>query len=227
MTRFVALKITTARLSDNAANRELSNYQKLASSPTSRAVTLSPRCFTEFLDSFQISGPNGLHTAFVFEPLGPHLQDVRDFTPEFGYGETFDSDGKLRKNIPKYQRFPKNLGKRILRNVLHGLQYLHAHGLVHGDLHKGNILVTTRDLECTTEEIIELQQRPENGDALNRLDGKSDLWAPPYLLRPAGLLKYSSTKLDPYVKITDLGGGKFFMWYSLLRPKFLTLTILD
>ncbi|KAJ4393335.1 hypothetical protein N0V93_002543 [Gnomoniopsis smithogilvyi] len=48
---------------------------------------------------------------------------------------------------------------------------------------------------------------PSSDQALKRLDGKSDLWAPPYQLAPAGLLKYSSTELDPYVKITDIGGA--------------------
>lgn len=36
--------------------------------------------------------------------------------------------------------------------------------------------------------------------------GEKDMWAPAYQLEPAGLLEYSSTKLDPYVKITDIGG---------------------
>lgn len=211
MTRFVALKITTARLSATAANRELSLYQRLASSPSSSAITLSSECFAKLLDSFQISGPNGLHNAFVFQPLGPHLDDVLRFTPEFGVGEIFDSDGNLLKGRPKFHRFPKMLGKRILRNVLHGLKYLHAHGVVHGDLHRGNVLVTIRNLKCTADEIRELQQRPEEGRALKRLDGKFDLWAPPYQLAPAGLLQYSSTELDPYVKITDIGGGKLPM----------------
>lgn len=211
MTRFVALKITTARLSATATNRELSLYQRLASSPSSSAVTLSSECFAKPLDSFQISGPNGLHHAFVFEPLGPHLDDVLRFTPEFGIGEFFASDGTFLKGIPKFYRFPKILGKRILRNVLHGLRYLHAHGVVHGDLHRGNILVTIRNLECTAGRIRELEQQPEDGRALKRLDGKLDLWAPPYQLAPAGLLQYSSTDLDPYVKITDIGGGKLPM----------------
>ncbi|KAJ4414294.1 hypothetical protein N0V82_008023 [Gnomoniopsis sp. IMI 355080] len=208
MTRFVALKITTARLSNTAAiNRESSLYQKLASSQTSSKVTLSSECFNKLLDSFQISGPNGVHTAFVFEPLGPHLETALLFTPEFSHGETLDKDDKLWKYMPENRRFPKNLGKRILRNVLHGLQYFHAHGVVHGDLHQGNILVTIRDLVCTADKIREVQQRPEDGKALKRRDGKLDLWAPPYQLGPAGLLQYSSTELDPYVKITDIGGA--------------------
>lgn len=211
MTRFVALKITTARLSNTTANRELSLYQRLARSPTSNAVAPGSECFSMLLNSFQISGPNGLHTALVFEPLGPHLEEVLRFTPEYGHGEIFGSDGNLCKGIPEFQRFPKQLGKRILRNVLSGLRYLHAHGVVHGDLHRGNILVTTRDLECTADKIKELQQRPEDGQPLKRLDGKLDLWAPPYQLEPAGLLKYSSTELDPYVKITDIGGGRLLI----------------
>lgn len=227
MTRFVALKISTARLSITVANRELSLYQRLTRSPTSNAVTPGAECFTALLDSFQITGPNGSHTAFVFEPLGPQLEDVLRFTPEFGHEETLDSDGNLRKGVLKFPRFPKALGKRILRNVLSGLQYLHAHGVVHGDLHRGNILVTTRDLECTADTIRELQQWPEDGQELKRLDGQVDLWAPPYQLEPAGLLKYSSTELDPYVKITDIGGGKLPIWYSLLVPKVPMLTTLD
>lgn len=205
----MALKITVARLSATAANRELTLYQRLASSPSSSAMTLSSECFASLSDSFQVSGPNGLHDAFVFEPLGPHLDDVLRFTPEFGVGEFVDSDGNSLKGIPKFYRFPKIIGKRILRNVLHGLKHLHAHGVVHGDLHKGNILVVIRNLECTTDTIRELQQRPEDGRALKRLDGKVDLWAPPYQLAPAGLLQYCSTDLDPYVKITDIGGGRF------------------
>lgn len=120
--------------------------------------------------------------------MGPCLEDVQRLTPTL-------------------HRFPKHLGKRILRNVLHGLQSLHVSGIVHGDLHIGNILLTNR-LKCITETIGELQQRPEDGTFLKRLDGKQDLWAPPYLLAPAGLLKYSSTELDPYVKIADIGGGE-------------------
>lgn len=213
MTRFVALKITTARLSSTVPNRELSLYQKLASSPSSGAIvpTLSSKCFANLLDSFQLSGPNGLHTVFVFEPLGPHLDDALRLTPQFGVGEMSGSDNSFFKGIPKYYRFPKWLGKRILRNVLHGLSYLHTHGVVHGDLHQGNILVTIRDLECTADRIRELRQSPEDSEALKRLDGKSDLWAPPYLLAPATLLKYTSVELDPYVQIADIGGGKLAM----------------
>ncbi|KAJ4412065.1 hypothetical protein N0V82_008865 [Gnomoniopsis sp. IMI 355080] len=97
--------------------------------------------------------------------------------------------------------------KRILRNVLHGLQYLHSYGIVHGDIHMGNILVTIRPLECDAGTIADLKQRPEDGEPLKRRDGKQDLWAPPYQLVPAGLLEYNSTELDPYVKIADIGGS--------------------
>ncbi|CAN8101671.1 unnamed protein product [Discula destructiva] len=72
----------------------------------------------------------------------------------------------------------------------------------------GNILVTTRaDLECNAVTIAELQQKPEDGKHLKRLDGKQDLWASPHVLPPAGLIEYSSTELDPYVKIADTGGS--------------------
>lgn len=192
-----------ARLS-NYANRELSLYQHLA---TSTSSSTDSACFAGLMDSFQIKGPNGLHTSFVFEPMGPHLWDVLDATPEFHHGSLFEDDDFFR-NIPKYRRFPKNVAKKILRNVLQGLKYLHNHGIVHGDLHMGNVLVTTRPLECNSSTIAELKQDPEDGEPLKRLDGKKDLWAPSYQLTPAGLLKYSSSGFDPYVKIADIGAGK-------------------
>lgn len=208
ITRFVALKIATARLSNSAsANRELGIYRKLATGPPTPS---SSTCFNGLLDHFQIHGPNGVHTAFVFEPLGPHLEQALRLTPAFNHGTMFAGSGESRPlpGIPAYQRLTKYLGRRALRNVLQGLQYLHAHGIVHGDLHFGNILATTReaDLVCNAAKIAELQQRPEEGRPLERVDGKKDLWAPPYQLEPAGLLEYSSTKLDPYVKIADVGG---------------------
>lgn len=177
----MALKITTARTSDFMPDRELDLYRILSNGP-------APSSFTRLLDSFQFNGPNGVHTAFVFEPMGPPLEFVQRLTPTL-------------------HRFPKHLGKRILRNVLQDLQSLHTNGIVHADLHIGNILLTIR-LDCNSETIEELQQRPEDGKCLKRLDGKQDLWAPPYLLAPAGLLKYSSTELDPYVKIVDIGAGE-------------------
>lgn len=201
MSRLVARKITKASLT-KSADRELGVYRKLSSSGSANS-----ECFAGLLDSFQIKGPNGLHTAFVFEPLGPHLRDVLEATPEFWHGSMFPDD-VFFKNIPECQRFPKDLGKRVLKNVLYGLQYLHTYGIVHGDLHMGNILVTIRSLELNAATMKELQQKSEDGEATKRLDGKQDRWAPAYQLSPAGLLKYSSTELDPYIKITDLGGCK-------------------
>lgn len=211
----MAIKITTARLSDSA-NRELSLYQHLANSTSS---STNSACFIELLNSFQIQGPNGLHTAFVFEPMGPHLWAVLDATPEFHHGSLFEDDDFF-KGVPKYRRFPLHLGKRILKNVLQGLKYLHSHDIAHGDLHMGNVLVTTQRLECNSSTIAELQQKPEDGEPLKRLDGKRDLWAPSYQLAPAGLLKYSSIEFDPYVKIADIGAGEYRALFARIQDQY-------
>lgn len=207
----MAIKITKARVS-KSANRELSLYQHLANSTS---LSTNSGYFASLMDSFQIRGPNGLHTAFVFEPLGPHLWDVLDATPDFHHGSLFENDDFFR-NIPKYRRFSKNLGKRILRNMLQGVKHLHDHHIVHGDLHMSNVLDTTRSLECNYSTITELKQNPEDGEPLKRLDGKKDLWAPSYQLTPAGLLKYSSTEFDPYVKIAEFGGGEYLIPSSFI-----------
>jgi non-specific serine/threonine protein kinase len=85
---------------------------------------------------------------------------------------------------------------------------LHADGIVHGDVHPGNLLFTIRlpsPVSCPPESF---QQYPEDHNWLNRIDGKVDLWAPKYLLAPLSLYDYTSLDLDPLVKLADFGGGK-------------------
>ena len=106
------------------------------------------------------------------------------------------------------QRFPKQLAKRMLRDVLLGLCFLHSRGIVHADLHPGNVLATICHFEVNTGSIQKLQQLASQGEPLERIDGKPDPWAPSYLLEPAPLFDSVSFELSPVVKIIDLGAGK-------------------
>lgn len=110
-------------------------------------------------------------------------------------------------------RFPTPVTRRVLRDALLGLRVLHAHGIVHGDFHPGNILANIPPLGAPlTDASLEakFQQLPSQGKPLIRRDGKTDLWAPPYLLAPAPLHNQQlSLELNPLVKITDLGAAFF------------------
>jgi serine/threonine protein kinase len=64
------------------------------------------------------------------EVLGPNLDSLLKHHPGFQIGEPWE------------HRFPKHFAKRVLRDTLLGLDFPHSHGVVHGDLHPGNILAS-------------------------------------------------------------------------------------
>lgn len=192
---FVAIKILKASVSQSA-NSELSLYRLLGSAGSEPAI--SPYV-VGLLASFELVGPNGKHTCFVLEFMGPNLSDMLRWQ-EFEVGDPFDDDF--------CRRLPKHLAKRILKDLLRGLQFLHSNKVVHGDVHKGNILVNARLPKCTADSLEILRQPADQARPLERLDGKKDLWAPPYLLPPANLRSFVSTELDPVIKLTDMGEGQ-------------------
>lgn len=70
------------------------------------------------LDQFQLEGPNGTHECLVLELLGPSIPDVLDVR--------FKDD-----------RLPAKLAKRVARQALLGLDYLHKYGIGHGGMLSG------------------------------------------------------------------------------------------
>ena len=68
---------------------------------------------THLLDHFELNGPNGTHECLVLELLGPSVPAVLDV--------------RFVDN-----RLPAELAKRVARQVLLGLDYLHQHAIGHG-----------------------------------------------------------------------------------------------
>lgn len=50
--------------------------------------------------------------------------------------------------------FPRRMVKRILRQVLLGISFLHSHGVIHGDIHTGNLLFLAPGFDsCIVEKV--------------------------------------------------------------------------
>jgi serine/threonine protein kinase len=80
------------------------------------------RHIVQLLNNFMHAGPNGIHVCMVFEVLGENLLTV------------------IRRH--QHRGIPVNTVKRIARQMLEGLEYMHGHcAIIHTDLKPENVLV--------------------------------------------------------------------------------------
>ncbi|RDL35771.1 uncharacterized protein BP5553_06383 [Venustampulla echinocandica] len=136
------------------------------------------------LDYFWIDGPNGHHLCLVLPVLGPRVSEIWD---------TFKD--------------PSTLSRKIAPQVVHGLQFLHNHGICHGDLRPSNILLRVSDISSLSEEeIIEEFGVPQKDPVLTALGESYELpSAPKYLVRPIDTASINPQYLTDQICIIDFG----------------------
>lgn len=118
------------------------------------------------------------------------------------------SVSSLMNRPPDYlTRFPKDQAQRILRAVLQGIRFLHAKGIVHGDLQSGNFLFFIQDVDSVSHDGLRQDESGPGVTFVRRRDGKVDKWAPRYLIEAKPLSRAEVTVLDDRVGICDFGGG--------------------
>ncbi|KZF20989.1 kinase domain-containing protein [Xylona heveae TC161] len=72
------------------------------------------------LHSFEIVGPHGKHTCFVYQPLGMTFTEFQNLLPE--------------------KKFPKDLVQRSLQLLLIALAFMHENNVIHTDISSNNVL---------------------------------------------------------------------------------------
>jgi serine/threonine protein kinase len=97
------------------------------------------------------------------------------------------------------------MAKRILRQALRGLEFLHQNGIAHGDIQPGNLLFTLSNLEVTMCQDEYYKWGPTDSP-VQRKDGKTDKWAPRYLAVPQPLDEFADISSELRIKLADLGG---------------------
>ncbi|KAK2196496.1 bifunctional Protein kinase domain/Protein kinase [Babesia duncani] len=154
-----------------------------------------------YLDHFTVDGPNGKHTAIVFETMGPNLLSLI--------------------KLYKFQGIPMPLVKRITLHVLLGLVYLHdVCGIIHTDLKPENVLVSSPlsnakppPCESTCDAKPQNQQnnqkdlytKPKPGNARDRVPIVVDTLDGPIQVKP--VTRESFDHEGAIYKICDLGNA--------------------
>ena len=135
---YVALKIATSE--SNRSGEELKILKHLSTESQEHPGKSS---VMSLLDSFEHRGPNGVHECFVFEAMGPSAGSfIRSFPLESARPDS-PSAGCLKHQLSEV--------KSILRQILHGIDFLHKNGIVYSDLQPGNILVSIENLSSNEE----------------------------------------------------------------------------
>ena len=107
-------------------------------------------------------------------------------------------------------RYPPWMAKSILKQSLQALAFLHENSIAHGDFQPGNILFTLSDINSTPEDLLQQEedmQAQSISPPVQRLDGKQDKWAPPYLCVAQPLVPFTYYAEGFKVKLSDMGGG--------------------
>ncbi|CEG83282.1 Putative CMGC/SRPK protein kinase [Rhizopus microsporus] len=153
--RHVALKIVKSanRYTDSA----LEEIKLLETVKKTNSQARGYQHVAQLLDHFWHEGPNGKHVCMTFEVLGESLLSLMK-----------------RYN---YKGIPQSIVKRISKQVLEGLDYLHREcGIIHTDLKPENVLVWIPDVEeylkKETEDIRSgKQQQEQQEQPKSLLDG--------------------------------------------------------
>jgi len=113
------ISIKTIAASDSSNNRELAILQCLNNGDTQHpGYKHTPR----LLDFFYYDSLSGRSLFLVIERLGPSLEFM------------------MVEELVLYMRFSLSLSRQVSRQLLLAVDYLHTCGIVHGDIHLGNVL---------------------------------------------------------------------------------------
>ncbi|KAF2802448.1 kinase-like protein [Mytilinidion resinicola] len=141
------------------------------------------------IPTFEIEGPNGKHHCLVMPVSACSAASSKD-----------------KRDLGHFC-FPMPVARSIAAQVLLGLDYIHSCGIIHGDLHLGNILIEIPGLDQLPEDEIYFHLGKPEKQPLERRDGLPlGPEAPAYSVSSAMLEVGCGTEVDhPKILISDFG----------------------
>ncbi|KAF9005417.1 kinase-like domain-containing protein [Cyathus striatus] len=138
---FASLKILASESSSEGHEIDVARYLMLQQNLSNYHP--GQEYVVQIFDIFTINGPNGLHHCIVTEQLGPILSYQSEFQTDEEYWSSISPD----------------VGKKVVAQIALGVAFLHNCGIVHGDLHLGNVLCSVPKIITPYSE--ELPHLPE------------------------------------------------------------------
>ncbi|KAL4885603.1 kinase-like domain-containing protein [Aspergillus karnatakaensis] len=192
--KYVAVKVGIAEADMSETASEILHTLALsapepADQEEQAAGTLIPR----LLDTFSLDGPNGRHRCLVTELGMMTMADAKD----------------VSYNRP----FSMPVARKIAAQVIQAVAFLHRRGVVHADLHAGNImfhLPPSITIYPLSPEELYRQHSPPDLEPFERIDGKPiPDGVPTHGVIPLWLGKRSDLVTLPEAKIfiTDFGSS--------------------
>ncbi|KAF5379755.1 hypothetical protein D9615_005742 [Tricholomella constricta] len=181
--RFVALKFIVASASGESP--EIRILRHLGTTNTSHP---GRQYIANLLDDFEVQSPNGIHRCLVTEVAGPSVGKIR-----------FEISGN---------KLPVPVARKVASQCAQGLAFLHSSGVVHGDIHPGNILFSIPDFHSWPVEKVYKHFGKPYKEPVERLDGQPlTSAAPRYVVLSPNPLRLAKLVMNTEcnIKITDFG----------------------
>ncbi|KAL9576977.1 MAG: hypothetical protein Q9212_006673 [Teloschistes hypoglaucus] len=182
--RYVALKILRAAASSSSNESRILHI--LEEHQSQQQKCQGGQYVAKLLDEFDIEGVNGQHKCLVSELAGYSIAES--------------------KNISCVWLFPVEVARAISAKVILGVHFLHSNGIVHGDLHKANIMLKIPNVDdFTVDQLYERFGSPPKWPVVRRdgesLDGTVPSYAVPHMITS----KACEDVTESEVIITDFG----------------------
>ncbi|KAF8810776.1 kinase-like protein [Phlegmacium glaucopus] len=143
-------------------------------------------------DYFTENGPNGSHLCLVYQLAGPSVQSM------------LDCPGRVAGS----RRLRKDLAKKVAKQVVCTVEFMHTFGFVHGDLTTSNILfrVAENVQNWSDSEVYLNFGQPETEEIVTCDHRPLGPHAPPRLIAPIdNALLTNSTLLQEDILLIDFG----------------------
>ncbi|KAB8213688.1 kinase-like protein [Aspergillus novoparasiticus] len=182
--QYVAVKIC----SGNSNPREM-DIISILTRPRDPAVKSPGRTIVpSILDTFTIHGPNGNHACYVTVPARASLSGTKDGS--------------------WIRLFQLDVARALAAQLVLAVDYIHAQGIIHGDLHMGNILLKSMpDFDqLSVEQLYEKYGAPEL-DPVVHMDDKPLPGVPSHAIAPVwhGEASEDITLPEARILLTDFG----------------------